>query len=96
MMKIDFILNGDSISVEAPPELTLMSLLRETLGLTGTKCGCNSGDCGSCSVLLDNQLTKSCGVAVSEIKGRQVTTIEGIHGIDGGLSDLHVLEHILR
>ena len=95
-MKIEFVLNGKPVDIEAAPQRTLLDLLRDDLELTGTKCGCDTGDCGVCSVLLNDKLVKSCLIPVSDIQGRQVTTIEGIHGIDGGLSDLHVLEHILR
>ncbi len=87
-MKIDFGLNGKPIQVEAPDGLTLLSLLRETLGLTGTKCGCDTGDCGVCAVLIDGKLVNSCLVPVSDLAGRQVVTIEGLHNPEGGLSDL--------
>jgi aerobic-type carbon monoxide dehydrogenase small subunit (CoxS/CutS family) len=86
MMSIAFTLNEKPIVVEVAPHLSLMRLLREQLGLTGTKCGCDSGDCGACAVLLDGRLVYSCLIKASELPGRQVVTIEGIHGADGGLS----------
>ncbi len=87
-MKIEFTLNGQTMQLEVDPQRTLLKLLRDDLGLTGTKCGCTSGDCGVCSVLLDGKLAKSCLLPASKLPGRQVVTIEGIRGEDGGLSDL--------
>jgi aerobic-type carbon monoxide dehydrogenase small subunit (CoxS/CutS family) len=87
-MRIAFTLNGKPIVVEADNNLSLLKLLRENLGLTGTKCGCDSGDCGVCAVLLDGRLVFSCLVKAAELPGRTVMTIEGIHGPEGGLSEL--------
>ncbi|HUH99098.1 MAG TPA: (2Fe-2S)-binding protein [Anaerolineales bacterium] len=87
-MKIKFTLNGRPTQVDAPPSMSLLTLLREQLGLTGTKCGCDTGDCGVCSVLFDGELAYSCLLAVSGLEGHEVTTIEGIAGPDGSLSDL--------
>jgi aerobic carbon-monoxide dehydrogenase small subunit len=87
-MKINFILNGKDTHVEAPGNFPLLNLLRDTLGLTGTKCGCDTGNCGVCAVILDGKLINSCMVLASTLEGRQVITIEGIHNPDGGLSDL--------
>lgn len=87
-MKIKFMLNGKFISVDASENVNLLTLLRDNLGLTGTKCGCDTGDCGICGVLLDGKLVNSCRVATSMIQGNQVITIEGIHNAEGGISDL--------
>jgi aerobic-type carbon monoxide dehydrogenase small subunit (CoxS/CutS family) len=87
-MKTEFTLNGKPITVEAPESLSLLRLLREQLGLTGTKCGCDSGDCGVCATLFDGKLVYSCLVNVSRLEGHQVTTIEGMQSPDGELSDL--------
>ncbi len=70
-------LNGHAISVDAPPETTI-DLLRDTLGLTGTKLVCETGGCGACAVLVDGVPTESCTLAPEELAGRSVTTIEGI------------------
>src|SRR6185295_5566663 len=70
--------NGASRSVEAPPEESLLSVLRNRLGLTGTKYGCGEGQCGACTVLLDGRPARSCRTQVSEAAGRKVTTIEGL------------------
>ncbi len=68
---------------------------RDRLGLTGTQRGCESGTCGLCSVLVDGALTRSCRTRAADVAGHHVTTIEGIHGPDGGPNDLQVafLEH---
>jgi aerobic-type carbon monoxide dehydrogenase small subunit (CoxS/CutS family) len=87
-MDVEFILNGRPIRLEVDPELTLLDLLRNKLGLTGTKCGCDSGDCGVCSVLLDGKLIKSCLVSASSLGGRRVITIEGMMDTNGSLGDL--------
>ena len=87
-MKLEFTLNGKLTHIDAPEDLTLVALLRDHLGLTGTKYGCDSGDCGVCAVLLDGALVNSCLTPVSKLEGRQVVTIEGIHNEQGGLSDL--------
>ena len=70
--------NGRERRVEAPPEETLLSVLRERLRLTGTKYGCGEGQCGACTVLLDGRPARSCRTAVSEAAGKKITTIEGL------------------
>jgi carbon-monoxide dehydrogenase small subunit len=87
-MRIDFLLNGSAVSVEVPDRTSLLSLLRDFQGLTGTKEGCGIGECGACSVLLDGRLVNSCLILAPQADGRQVTTIEGIRGQDGGPNDL--------
>jgi aerobic carbon-monoxide dehydrogenase small subunit len=87
-MKTEFFLNGESISVEAPADLPLLNLLRDVLGLTGTKCGCEIGECGACSVILDGRLVNSCLTLAAQVGGRCVVTIEGLHAADGGPNDL--------
>ena len=87
-MKIQFVLNGTPTVVEAPDGLTLLELLREELGLTGTKCGCDTGDCGVCGILFDGKLVNSCLIPIARLAGHEVMTIEGLQGPDGRLSDL--------
>jgi aerobic-type carbon monoxide dehydrogenase small subunit (CoxS/CutS family) len=87
-MKIVFTLNGRPVEVEAPADHTLLAVLRDQLGLTGTKQGCEVGECGACSVLLDGRLVNACMVLAPQAGGRQVVTIEGIRGPDGGPNDL--------
>jgi aerobic-type carbon monoxide dehydrogenase small subunit (CoxS/CutS family) len=64
--------------VDAPPDETLLSVLRNRLDLTGTKYGCGEGQCGACMVLLDGQATPSCQTPVSEAAGKKIVTIEGL------------------
>lgn len=70
--------NGDSAEFICNPEDTLLDVLRDTLGLTGAKEGCGTGDCGACSVTLDGRLVCSCLVLGAEAEGREVGTVEGI------------------
>ena len=70
--------NGDAHSVAVRPNVTLLEVLRDHLGLTGTKRGCDFGDCGTCTVLLDGEAVKSCLVLAVAADGREVTTIEGL------------------
>ncbi|NPV75565.1 MAG: (2Fe-2S)-binding protein [Anaerolineae bacterium] len=87
-MNIAFKLNGKKTSVTIPEDITLLTMLREHLNLTGTKQGCEIGECGACSVLLDGKLVNSCLVLAPQVEGREVVTIEGIRGLDGGPNDL--------
>ncbi len=70
--------NGEERRASVRPGDTLMRVLREKLGLTGTKCGCENGDCGACTVLFDGKPTKSCMVLAVECDGIEITTIEGL------------------
>jgi carbon-monoxide dehydrogenase small subunit len=89
-MRIAFKLNGGTIEVEAPADITLLQLLREHLGLTGPKPGCEVGECGACSVILDGLVVNSCQLLAPQVAGRTVTTIEGIHDGAGGPNDLQL------
>lgn len=75
--------NGDAHEVGVPAHYTLLEALRYGLGLTGSKQGCDKGDCGACTVLVDGAPTLSCLTPVWEAEGRAVTTVEGIAGPDG-------------
>jgi aerobic-type carbon monoxide dehydrogenase small subunit (CoxS/CutS family) len=70
--------NGKAHDVLAPASATLLAVLREKLGLTGTKLGCNHGVCGACTVLLDGKLARSCLALAADVGERAVTTIEGV------------------
>jgi len=87
MSKITFKVNGDEYSVTAEVGKTLLDLLREDLQLTGTKKGCDSGDCGACTVLVDGDPVNSCLVLAVEMDNKEVTTIEGL-ARDGVLDPL--------
>ncbi len=84
-MAISFKVNDKDVSVEAAPDTPLLWVLRDDLGLTGTKYGCGVAACGACSVHVDGAITRSCSVPVSELAGKAVTTIEGLKGADGTL-----------
>jgi carbon-monoxide dehydrogenase small subunit len=75
---VDTTINGESVEFLCDGSQTLLSALRDAVGLTGTKEGCSTGDCGACSVLVDGRLVPSCLVLAAEAQGRSVTTIEGI------------------
>jgi carbon-monoxide dehydrogenase small subunit len=75
---VDTTINGEPVEFLCDGSQTLLSALRDAVGLTGTKEGCSTGDCGACSVLLDGRLVPSCLVLAPEVQGRSVTTIEGI------------------
>ena len=87
-MTIKFTLNGKPTQVEVPPHWTLLRLLREKLGLTGTKEGCGIGECGACTVLLDGNPVNSCLILAPKIEGRKIETIEGL----GSREALHPLQ----
>jgi carbon-monoxide dehydrogenase small subunit len=87
-LHISALVNGDPIDFLAEPGATLLDALRDDLGLTGSKEGCGSGDCGACSVILDGRLVCSCLVLAVEVEGRRVDTIEGM--AEGGV--LHPLQ----
>jgi isoquinoline 1-oxidoreductase subunit alpha len=78
---IHFYLNGKEVSVHGPNEMPLLWALRDDIGATGTKYGCGMGLCGACTVHLDGQPVRSCLTPVSEVKDKNVTTIEGV-GVD--------------
>lgn len=80
MQNVQFILNGNHISVDVPSQMMLIDLLRDKLHLTGTKESCRDGECGACTVMLDGKTVNSCLVAVCSLNGHEVTTIEGLRG----------------
>jgi carbon-monoxide dehydrogenase small subunit len=78
MSTIRFLVNGTPAEVDVPGMRRLLDVLREDLGLTGTKEGCGEGECGACSVLLDGQVVDSCLVPMCQVDGRIVRTVEGL------------------
>ena len=88
LIEIKFTLNGKLIAVEVPPHWTLLRLLREKLGLTGTKEGCGIGECGACTVLLDGMPVNACLILAPKVEGREVITVEGL----GSRESLHPLQ----
>jgi aerobic-type carbon monoxide dehydrogenase small subunit (CoxS/CutS family) len=85
---LQFNVNGDEVEVACLPHKTLLEVLREDLGLTGTKHGCELGECGTCTVLVDGRPILSCLALGLDLEGREVTTIEGL--AEGGR--LHPLQ----
>jgi CO/xanthine dehydrogenase Mo-binding subunit/aerobic-type carbon monoxide dehydrogenase small subunit (CoxS/CutS family) len=81
---IAFSVNGKSVIVSSPPAQRLSRVLREDLGLTGTKVGCDAGDCGACTVLLDGEPVCACLVAVAQVSGSDITTVEGLQQLPAG------------
>ena len=72
-------INGEERSWDGDPDLSLLWLLRDEIGLTGTKFGCGVAVCGSCTVIVDQRAVRSCVTSVADVAGRDVTTIEGLH-----------------
>jgi carbon-monoxide dehydrogenase small subunit len=85
---LQFTLNGEAAAARVGPDRTLLWLLREHFGLTGTKEGCGVGECGACTVLLDGEAVNACLVVAGKVQGRSVTTVEGL----GGPEALHPLQ----
>jgi carbon-monoxide dehydrogenase small subunit len=85
MSPLEFKLNGRATATAAEPNTLLLDLLRGTLGLTGTHQGCDTAQCGACTVLLDGLAVKSCSVLALQAQGRSVTTVEGLAQADGTL-----------
>jgi aerobic carbon-monoxide dehydrogenase small subunit len=78
-------LNGQAVATQAEPATLLVHLLRDTLALTGTHIGCDTSQCGACTVLLDGRAVKSCSVLALQAQGRSVTTVEGLAAPEGAL-----------
>lgn len=77
-MEIRFYLNGKETVVNAPPERLLVDVLREDLHLTGTKRGCGEGECGTCTVLLDDKAVHACMTMIAQVNGHRIITSEGV------------------
>ena len=78
MSELSIKINGEMRSASVPPETTLLQLLRNTFNLTGAKLGCDVGDCGACTVILDGRAVNACLVLAAQADGREVLTIEGL------------------
>jgi aerobic-type carbon monoxide dehydrogenase small subunit (CoxS/CutS family) len=87
-MKVVLTVNGEYYEVDASPGTSLADVLRETLGFTGVKRGCDSGGCGMCTVLLDGRVAYSCMTPCWRAEGAKVTTVEGLESKDGKLHAL--------
>jgi carbon-monoxide dehydrogenase small subunit len=88
-MMVQLKVNGEPRSLDVPGETTLLKLLRENLGLTGAKLGCDVGDCGTCTVIVDGESVNSCLMLAARASGREITTIEGL----ANANQLHPIQH---
>ncbi len=79
MQQITFNLNGEQVKVCVEPTLTLLDLLRDQLGLTGTKKGCAEGECGACTIIFEGRPVNSCLIPACKADGKTIITIEGLH-----------------
>ncbi len=82
-MQIQLTVNGKALTLELAPHTLLVQALRETLHLTGTHVGCDTAQCGACTVIVDGQAIKSCNVLAAQVAGASITTIEGLAKPDG-------------
>lgn len=85
---IKFKLNGKDYCIKVPANLTLLQILRDKLGFTGTKSGCNKGECGACTVIFNGRTANSCLIIAPKVDGADITTIEGI----GTVSNPHPIQ----
>jgi isoquinoline 1-oxidoreductase subunit alpha len=95
MASIKFTLNGNSQTVDVPPAMPLLWVLRDTLGMTGTKFGCGMALCGACTVHQNGQAIRSCTTPISSVAGKNITTIEGLsanssHAVQKAWTELDV------
>ena len=82
-MQVPFTVNGRAVTVDAPPNTFLVHAIREHLHLTGTHVGCDTAQCGACTVHVNGRAVKSCNVLVGQVAGAEITTIEGVAQADG-------------
>jgi len=80
---MDFQINGRALAIDVDPRTSLLDLLRDHLGLTGSKKGCNQGACGACTVLVDGERINACLALAVQYQGREITTVEGLADGDG-------------
>ena len=93
MHTLELNVNGQAESLLVAPDRLLVDVLRQDLGLTGTHVGCDTAQCGACTVLVDGHAVKSCNVLALQVHGREVTTIEGVSPPDGSL---HVMQQAFK
>ena len=82
-MQVQLKVNGKALSVETPPNTLLVQVLREQLHLTGTHVGCDTAQCGACTVIMNGRAVKSCNMLAAQAAGAEITTIEGLAAADG-------------
>ena len=96
MARIELTVDGDKVSDEVEPRMLLVQYLREKLGKTGTVIGCDTSNCGACTVHLDGKSVKSCNVLAVQANGHEVTTIEGLAATAAGGGELHKVQAAFR
>jgi carbon-monoxide dehydrogenase small subunit len=84
--EIKFLLNGEKVCIEVAGNEILLEVLRDRIGVKSPKCGCDKGDCGTCTVMINGKTVRSCLVLAAEVDGMEVTTLEGV--MDGDMSSL--------
>ena len=84
-MHLTFTVNNKAVEIDVAANTLLVQALRETLHLTGTHVGCDTAQCGACTVLVDGKSLKSCNVLAAQVEGANITTIEGLASADGTL-----------
>lgn len=82
-MQVQLKVNGQAVTTDVPENTLLVQLLRETLQLTGTHVGCDTAQCGACTVIADGRAIKACNVLAAQMQGAEITTIEGLAAADG-------------
>jgi len=92
MVSVTLTVNGEKRTASVPPETTLLKMLRENFSLTGAKLGCDVGDCGACTVIVDGKLVNSCLMLAGQTDGRDVLTIEGLASSD----NLHPIQKVFE
>ncbi len=97
-MKVSMVVNGKAQDIEAPPNALLVDVLRQDLRLTGTHVGCDTSQCGACTVRMDGRAVKSCTVLIGQAEGAEITTIEGLgqpgalHPLQAAFQETHALQ----
>ena len=92
MAKVTMTVNGETRTASVPPETTLLKLLREEFQLTGAKLGCDVGDCGACTVIVDGKSVNSCLMLAGQADGRDILTIEGLATVE----NLHPIQQLFE
>ena len=83
LVHVETTINGDQVNFLCEPRQSLLECLRDVIGMTGSKEGCNDGNCGACTVIFDGRIVTSCLVLAVEAQGKEITTIEGIASAEG-------------
>ena len=94
-MQVHLTVNGKDTTVDVPPHTLLVQVLREQLKLTGTHVGCDTAQCGACTVMKDGRAIKSCNVLAAQVDGSAITTIEGVAAADGTMHPMQGLGETL-